>query len=84
MQPRDPGLECCKEKLYRKFSNKGAGRPGKPLGGTLIRWGIFPASRGFLQNENRTIFGLDMAKNVHKPMKFGVKKEGAPLMENLR
>ncbi len=36
----------------------------------------FSASRGFLQNENRTIFGWDMAKNVQKPRRPGVKKGG--------
>ncbi len=42
---------------YRKFSIKGAGRGGKALGGALIRERAFPPSSGFLQNENRTIFG---------------------------
>ncbi len=49
---------------YRKFPNRGAGRLGKTLGGAIIREGTLSPSSGFLQNENRTIFGLDMAKNV--------------------
>ncbi len=39
---------------YRKFSIKGG---GEALGGALIRERAFPPSSGFLQNENRTIFG---------------------------
>ncbi len=46
--------------LYRKFSIKGAGRGGKDLGVPLLDSGSCKASRGFLQNENRTIFGRDM------------------------
>ena len=42
---------------YRKFPNKGAGHLGKTLGGAIIREGIFSPSSGFLQNENRAIFG---------------------------
>ncbi len=57
----------------------GAGRGGKPLRGTLIRERAFPPSSGFLQNENRTIFGRDMAKNVQEPNGLGVKGRGAPL-----
>ena len=42
---------------YRKFSNRGAGRREKTLGGAPIRESAFPPFSGFLQNENRTIFG---------------------------
>ncbi len=42
---------------YRKFPNRGAGRLGKTLGGAIIREGTSSPSSGFLQNENRTIFG---------------------------
>ncbi len=42
---------------YRKFPNRGTGRLGKTLGGAIIRERTFPPSSGFLQNENRTIFG---------------------------
>ena len=42
---------------YRKFPIRGAGRLGKTLGGAIIRERTFPASGGFLQNENRTIYG---------------------------
>ncbi len=49
---------------YRKFPNRGAGRLGKTLGGAIIGEGILSPSSVFLQNENRTIFGLDMVKNV--------------------
>ncbi len=54
---------------YRKFPNKGAGRLEKTLGERT-----FPASRGFLQNENRIIFGWDMARNPE-----GLGQKGAPL-----
>ncbi len=67
------------KKIYRKFSIKGAGRGGKALGGALIIERAFPPSSGFLQNENRTIFDWDMAKNVQEPNSLGVKKGGAPL-----
>ncbi len=77
-----PGMTCrkfsIKEKTYRKFSIKGAGRWGKPLGGALIRERAFPPSRGVLQNENRTIFGWDMAKNVKEPNDLGAKRGGRP------
>ncbi len=42
---------------YRKFPNRGAGRLGKTLAGAIIRERTFSPSSGFLQNENRTIFG---------------------------
>ncbi len=42
---------------YRKFPNSGAGRLGKTLGGAIIRERTFTPSSGFLQNENRIIFG---------------------------
>ncbi len=41
--------------MYRKFPNKGAGRGDKTLGGAPISEETFPASSGFLHNENRTI-----------------------------
>ncbi len=65
--------------VYRKFSIKGAGRGWKPLGGALIRERAFPPSSGFLQNENRTIVGWDMAKNVQEPNSLGVERGGALL-----
>ena len=49
---------------YRKFPNRGAGRLGKTSWGVIIREGTFSPTSGFLQNENRTIFDWDMAKNV--------------------
>ncbi len=57
---------------------KGAEHTGKPLGGEPFRQMTFSSFRGFVQNKNRTIFGLDMAKNIQKPLKFGVKKRGGP------
>ena len=65
--------------IYRKFPNRGAGRLGKPLGGALIQEKAISPSSGFLQIENRTTFGWDMAKNVKKPSRFGAKYGGAPL-----
>ncbi len=64
---------------YCKFPNKGARREGKTLGGAIIRESTFPPSSGILQNENWTGFGWDMAKNLQKPSRPGVKKWGAPL-----
>ncbi len=61
---------------YRKFPNRGAGRLGKTLRGAIIRERTFSTSSGFLQNENRTIFGWDMAKNVQKPRMPWVKRGG--------
>ncbi len=66
--------------MYRKFPNRGAGRLGEPLGGALIRESPISPSSGFLQIENRTIFGWNMAKNVQKPIVgLGPKRGGAPL-----
>ncbi len=49
---------CMQEiSAYRKFPNRGAGRVGKPLGGALIKERAISPSSGFLQIENRTIFG---------------------------
>ena len=42
---------------YRKFPNRGAGRVGEPLWGALIRERAISPASGFLQIENRTIFG---------------------------
>ena len=42
---------------FRKFPNRGAGRVAKPLGGALITERAISPSSGFLQIENRTIFG---------------------------
>ncbi len=56
--------EISSKNYYRKFPNRGAGRLGKTLGGAIIREGTFSSSSGFLQNENRTISGWDVAKNV--------------------
>ncbi len=65
--------------VYRNFSNKSAGRGGKTLGGALIRERTFLPPSGFLQNENRTIFDWDMAENVQKLNRLGVKRgEGRP------
>ncbi len=60
----------------RKFPNRGAGRVGEPLGSALIKERAISPSSGFLQIENRTIFGLDIAKNVQKPSRLGSKKGG--------
>ncbi len=73
------GFTVKSQNSYRKFPNRGAGRLGKTLGGAIIRERTILPSSGFLQNENRTIFGWDMAKNVQKPRRSGVKKGGAPL-----
>ncbi len=59
-------------KMYRKFPNKGAGRWGNTLGGAPIREQTFPASSGFLQNDD----GCDMAKNVQNLSRLGVKTGG--------
>ena len=68
---------ACKTGIYWKFPNKDARRKG-----TLS---LESSSSGFLQNEKRTIFGWDMAKNVQNISSFGVKRWGvAPLLENLR
>ena len=70
----------------RKFFNKCAGHVGNEI--SLKR--TFSAFRGFLQNENRTIFGWDVAKNVIFLSRAPQKSEGAPLLggalllENLR
>ncbi len=72
--------------IYCKFSNKCAGHGSKEI--TKKR--AFAASRGFLQNENWTIFGWDMAKNVKFWVRVPLRKQGAPLLgeapllENLR
>ncbi len=44
------------KKKYRKIPNRGAGCVGKPLGGERTERTVSPSS-GFLQIENRTIFG---------------------------
>ncbi len=66
--------------VYRKFPIKGAGRGGKTLGGAPIRERAFPPSIGFLQNENRTIFGWDMTKNVQKSKWAWGQKGGGALI----
>ncbi len=59
---------------YRKFPNKGAGRRGNTLGGAVIRERAYSPSSGFLQNENRTIFGREMAKTSRNPV--GLMRKG--------
>ncbi len=76
--------------VYRKFSNKRTGCYDKPLGGASRLWRIFPPSRGFLQNENRTIISWDMGNNVKIDPERATQNKGVPLLgavpllENLR
>ncbi len=56
---------------YRKFPNKGAGPGGKIL---------HPLSSWFLQKENRTIFGWDMAKIEQKLSMLRVKRGESALI----
>ncbi len=51
----------------------------KALRGAPIREGAISPSNGFLQIENSTIFGWDMAKNAQKPSRLWAKGGGAPL-----